>query len=335
MKKLPMLCAVVCVLACSQQEKSELSCNDSDLRGSLVVSVLHKENVTKAGAGYTEVLEVEKAEKKVTVMVFDKETGVLNASKDMDATSEECDFSIPVGEKTVWAVVNGPELDDVVTLGQLESIVDDLSLNSFLQEGLTMTGSEDCTVEAGTTVSPVIIVSRMVSRVVLRNVTCSLPAQYGKLKVDCIFLGDAFTKQTFGGGLSGKVNVSGYHDAEKTVPIGKNGVVGSCPEYLYASVGEFVNVQEEAALNRCLYCHPNDTQEYTNMYILATVGGRQYYYKVPLTKGLEANTTYSIDVEIMNIGESEPPVHDHDKGKVKAVITVADWVPGDTYSAEI
>lgn len=335
MKKLPMLCAVVCVLACSQQEKSEVLHDGSDLKGSLVVSVSHKCDVTKSGTGYTEVLDVEKEEKKVSVFVFDKATGVLNASKNIGNTAEECEFSIPVGEKTVWAVVNGPELSGVVSMEEFEKVVDDLSLSSLQQDGLAMIGSEDCIVEAGATVTPVIVVSRMVSRVVLRNVVCRVPEQYGKLRIDCVYLGNAFTRQTFAGDVSGKVNVEGYNDQEAPAPIGKDGIIGSCPEYLYASVGTDVNVSETAGINRALYCHPNDTPEYTDLFIIATVGERQYYYKVPLNQGLEMNTSYTVDVVIMNLGEAEPPVHDHDKGRVEAVITVADWVTGDDYSAEI
>ena len=334
MKKVLLLCAVAGLAAC-QHVSSELMSPEVKPTGQLTVCVSRECDMTRSSVGYTEVLDVEKIEKKVSVLVFDKNSGLLNASKTIENTTKECSVAVPVGEKVIWAVVNGPSLDNVMNISQLNDVVDNLNSSSLNNSGLTMIGSVDCTVESGTTVSPTVVVSRLVSRVVLRNVTCKLPAQYGKITVKSIFLGDAFTKQTFAGVVSGKVNPAGYIDADKTIPIGKRSVMAACAEYMHALTEKEVRVGGTLGINECLYCQPNDTEEFTGLYILVTIAGNEYYYRIPLDQGLEANTTYTLDVVITNLGEVDPPTHANEKGGINASVTVASWLPGDVYSAEI
>ena len=329
-----LLCAVAGHVACQQVGTESLS-PEMNSTGNLAVCVTRGCDMTKSSAGYTEVLDVEKVEKKVTVLVFDKNTGMLNAMKVIEKTTDECKFSIPVGEKVIWAVVNGPTTLNAMTMSQLGEVEDNLNNNTLKEFGLTMSGSVECTVESGVTASPTVEVSRMVSRVVLRNVTCKLPEQYGKITIDDVFLGDAFTRQSFAGAVAGKVNPAGYIDQQKTMPIGKNSVTATCGEFMHRRPAKEVRVNGTAVLNECLYCQPNPTDEYTGLYILTTIAGNKYYYKIPLDQGLESNTTYTVDVVITNLGEADPPALANEKGGINAVVTLADWLPGDVYSSEI
>jgi hypothetical protein len=55
---------------------------------------------------------------------------------------------------------------------------------------------------------------------------------------------------------------------------------------------------------------------------------------VPLNQGLVANTTYSVELTITNLGSSTPPDGDLNKGNITAVVKVAGWIPGNSYVEE-
>lgn len=335
MKKIALMLSAAACIACSglvsESDDSILAGNGE---GMVTVTVQQAPSATKAQTDYTTVLPDEMNVRKVAVFVFDKTTGTLNASKEIATTGEKCTFTVTAGEKTIYAVANGPDLSSVTTLSQLGQAVDDLSQSDIGTHGLMMTGSCDCTVEAGGTASPIISVRRMVARVVLQKVTCSLPSQYGSMTLDCIYLGNANTVQTLAGAVSGKVNPDGYADAQKTKPIGKNGVTGSCPNYLFYNSGYNISVGSSKTTKYHFYCQPGDDSSVTCMYLLATIGGNQYYYRVPLNVGLNANMTCSVELEITNLGAPLPPDGDLQKGEISATINVAGWDAGNKYEVE-
>lgn len=97
----------------------------------------------------------------------------------------------------------------------INALIDDLSVSTMSDAGLTLVGSEECDVVAGDTPTSVTVTVRwLVSRVVLRNVTCNIPAQYGEMTLDCVYLGNANSTQKFSGETGGKKNVDGYSDAD-------------------------------------------------------------------------------------------------------------------------
>lgn len=303
--------------------------------GKLSVRMRFDDALTKSQlTDYLVASEDEKAVFKVAVLVFDKATGMLNASKLMEDLSEECTMTLPTGEKQIFAVVNGPDLSTVTSLGQFMAVKDDLMENSFAGEGLTLVGSADCDVNPDRTAEPEIVVSWLVSRVVLKSITCKVAQQYGGMTVDCVYLGNANTVQSFAGKSDDMVNPDGYADREKTVLIGKGGVKGDCPDYLYREIGAGISLGETASEPCSMYCQPNDTEAYTCMYVLATIGGVQYYYRVPLDQTLRAGTTCSVDLTIANLGSPVPPSGDYQNGAVQAVITVGGWTAGNSYVAE-
>ena len=197
-----------------------------------------------------------------------------------------------------------------------------------------MFGSGNCTVEEGEIAEPVISVKRLVSRVVLRSIVNKVPKQYGSMTVNCVYLSNANTKQSLSGTVSGTVNPNGYEDSSKTKPIGKNGITGSCPGYLYRAVNKTVAVGASHTDKYHMYCQPSSSGTITCVYLLATIGGSQYYYRVPLQNGIQANKTYSIDVEIVNLGAALPPDGDIQKGEIKATVNVSGWDAGDSYVVE-
>ena len=302
-------------------------------KGCMSVNVRFDDVSTKAQTDYVTALNEEAKVNSMTILVFDKATGMLNATLDASAVSESYKMHLPVGQKIVYAVINGPSLGGVSKASDINALIDDLSVSTMSDAGLTLVGSEECDVVAGDTPTSVTVTVRwLVSRVVLRNVTCNIPAQYGEMTLDCVYLGNANSTQKFSGETGGKKNVDGYSDADQ--PIGQGGVTGACPSYFYRSVGKNVAVGKSLTEKYHMYCQPNSTQDYTCLYVLTTIGGVQYYYRVPLDQGLAANTTCSVDLRITNLGSLTPPDGDLQKGEIQAVVTIEGWAAGNDYVAE-
>lgn len=299
--------------------------------GTMSVRMEYENLITRAQTDESvPALDSEKLENSVNVMVFDQKTGRLAAYKSLSTVSSSCQFSIPAGKKTIYAVVNGPDLSAVTTVDALEDVVYDLSNSDIESDGFFMVGKEECEVVANQTVTPTVSVRRLASRVVLRSVSCSIPEQYGKMKVDCAFLGNAYSIQTIAGEVDAMLNVNGYMEDGET-PIGKNGATGACPEFFYRSIGKDVAVGGTHSTMYYMYSQPNDSDDFTCLYILASIGSSQYYYRVPLNYGLNANVTYSVDVDIINLGSELPPDGSVQKGDISAVIKITDWLKGEEY----
>ena len=336
MKKLIYFAAALLV-SLTSCEKNVTPAADTDAyvgEGILKVNLAYEVSPeSKAQTDYTEVLDAEKAEKSVSVLVFDKASGQLNVSKSLSKTSDAFSATVPAGEKTVYAVVNGPDLSQITTISQLTAMTDDLANTNLAANGLTMIGSADCTVTADAPATASITVKRMVGRVVVEKITNKLPEQYGSMTIDAIYLGNANTVQTFAGASSVLANPSGYADANMTQPIGKNSVTGACVDYLYRGLATNILCNESNTDKQYLYCQPNSTSPLTTVYILATIGGIQYYYNIPLTGTVKANYTYSIKATISNLGTDKPD-GTLVKGTINASIIVAGWAAGEDYNTE-
>ena len=335
MRKIACFFAVALCVACNY-DGCEVSGDDlaGNSSGELSVVIECESLATRAVTDYTEAREEENMINKVDVLVFDKATGMLNASKVISGLDDQCVFSITTGEKTVYAVANAPDLSDVLTVSQLEQVVNDLSTTDYMSDGFVMSGREDCHVRLGEVSQPVISLRRLVARVVVRKIRNSIASQYGTIGLDCVYLANANKIQTLGGVSSVPVNIGGYADAAKTRPIGKNGVKGDCPGYMFREMGPSIAEGTSVMGEYHMYCHPTNAGARTCMYLLVTIAGRQYYYRVDLKNGLQANKTYSVDVEFVNLGSSIPPDGDLQKGEIKAVVSVSGWDAGDSYMVQ-
>ena len=303
-------------------------------RGDLAVKVRCEVSVSKSLAEYETATSEESAVHRLDVFVFDAVSGRLERSASMSALPEDVRFELPVGKKLVYAVVNGPDPGAVRSLGEMMALGEDLSLRSFERDGLVMMGYAECVVSSETECTPEIIVKRLVSRVELRSIKCNVPVQYGGMKVESVFLGDAYAVQALSGTVSSQVNKGGYADESKTQPIGTGEVSGECHEYMYRSPDVDLMVGETSSQPIYMYCQPDSGMTMTSLYILASVGDGRYYYRVPLDKGLFANTTCVVDVVITNLGAPLPPDGVLQKGEITADITIGKWLVGDRYHAE-
>ena len=335
MRKIACFFAVAACVACNY-DVCDVSGEEQagEHSGKLAVTIEYESSGTKALTDYTESLEEEDMVKTAAVLVFDKTTQKLNAYKTVESVDDECVFSVTTGEKIVYAVINAPDLSSVTTIGQLKQIVDNLSDTDIKEDGLVMVGNTDCVVSSGEIVEPTLVVKRLVARVVLQRITNMVAPQYGKIEVNCVYLGNANTVQTLDGSSTDMVNVDGYADSSKKLPIGKNGELGACPGYLYRAVGGEIAQGDSDIDKYHMYCQPASAEDETCMYVLATIGESQYYYRVPLTNGLQANKTYSVEIEIVNLGADLPPDGDVQKGEIKAVVSVSGWDAGESYVVE-
>lgn len=328
--------AAAVLVGCAEGVDAVLQCGvDENADGVMSVRMIYEDVPTKAQADdYALALDEEKSVKKVSVLVFDKSTGMLNASKELASVSQECKMNLPVGDKIVYALVNGPAVGSITRLEQFRALIDNLALNNVSNDGFTLVGSADCKVESGKTAEPTIAVKWLVTRIVLDKITCKIAPQYGNMTVDCVYLGNANTVQTLSGSVSDMVNPDGYADASKTRPIGKNGEKGACPDYLYRNVGTTISVGQNASSPYYMYCHPNASTTYTCLYVVATIGGEKYYYRVPLKSTLKANYSYSVEITIANLGSPVPPTGDYQNGAIQAVISIGGWTVGNSFEAE-
>lgn len=322
--------AAMTLLACQKNNPVNVPAEDT---GMLSISLTQGDAVTKAA--YTNVLDEEKAEKKVSVLVFSKRNNRLDAYKEIASTSAECKFRLTTGEKIVYAVVNGPSLASVTSIDELKAVVDNLASTTIAANGLTMIGTTNATVSLASEATVEVAVNRLVSRVVINKIENNLPAQYGKIRVESVFLANAYSKSTLGGTPSEMVNVDGYADAAKTSPIGKNGTQGLCAAYLFKTVGQDILVGSSLDTPYILYAQPNSTDVLTKFLIYVTYGGDlSGYYPIPLKNKLEANTTYTLSVKLNN-----PPVPNPDDpfelNGLNVTIKVNNWTTGDEYQVEM
>ena len=283
---------------------------------------------------YDLVLSEEVLVKDVQVLVFDRTTGALERSVELGSIDGECVFKISVGVKDICALINGPDVSRVRSMAEFLRLKDSLSERNYRQDGFVMMGSSVSEVKAGMIAQSQVIVRRLVSRVVLRSVTCNVASQYGGMTVDCVFLGNASVEYSLGGEVLRWANAGGYADPDKTHPVGIDGVEGMCPDYLFRAMDRYVEVGQRYEQPVYLYCYPNETSDYTCLYILATIGEGKYYYRVPLDKGLASNYSCAVDVAITNLGSALPPDGELSKGEIKADIYIDDWSMGYLYNAE-
>lgn len=344
--------AAVSLTACNKE--AQPSVNDiAPEEGTIMLSVAPQDGpVTRAVNAYTTAQAYESQVNRVQVFVFGTD-GKINCYRDFgkDLTGS---VSATSGAKTVYAVVNGPDLSAIGSLSELESKAVDLSANSVTaSKGFLMAGKASCTVSSGT-VSCSVAVSRLAARVVLKSVTNNLPAAYGALKVERVFLANVAGNQN----IAGTAAVSTWYNKEgrkDETPLVQSHVIdgstytASCPELTFKAAGVSVanNSSHEPSTPYIMYGYANSSTatpagftasfsaQRTVLVVAATVDGKLCYYPVTLSKStIERNTTYTVALTISSIGSDEPnkPI---EKGSASVTVSVDGWKSGATYDETI
>ena len=129
MKKRIFMIAAACaaLAACSKEPVGSAIVSQEE--GSIVFTVAGEDPAaTKAVSAYTTAQTYESQVNKVQLFVFGSD-GAINFYQNL-GTSTSGSISTTAGTKTVWAVVNGPDLSTIGTLSALQATAVDLSANS-------------------------------------------------------------------------------------------------------------------------------------------------------------------------------------------------------------
>lgn len=353
MKKTFSILALAAAVLCSCDKNADcVPCQKAEENqepATLSVSLGFDDPETRAVTAYTTAQDYEKAVNSVQILVFDA-SGKINMYKDAGTAVSDIQLSTTAGQKTVWAVVNGPDLSAVANLSVLQAKAVDLADNSLTKtEGFVMAGSTSCTVSA-TGGTAAVTVSRLVSRVALQKVTNSLPSGYGALKIDNVTLINVVGNQNLAGNASIATwyNKMGRKDggAQADIIDGSTNKA-SCPSLTFVAPAATVNngAAHTPATPHLFYCYPNATSadangwvssftaRKTRLVVAATISGTKYYYPVTINTP-ERNKAYTVELTITGLGSTDPdqPVS---KGAITASVTVQEWLPGTTYEETI
>lgn len=354
MKKRIIAIAAACaaLAACSKEPVGSAIVTQE--KGSIVFTLAGDEPaVTRAVTAYTESQPYEKQVNKVQLFVFGSD-GAINFYQNL-GTATSGTISTTAGAKTVWAVVNGPDLSTIGTLSALQATAVDLSANSTTTStGFVMAGSNTVTVTNGGTANCAITVSRLVSRVALSSIVNKLPQSYGAITVDRVFLSNVVGNQNLAGNAAASTwyNKNGRADESTrnaTHIIDGSTYKASCEALTYKGVGQSVanGATHSPSTPYLFYSFPNSSTvapsgfqstfsaQRTVLTVVTTISGKTYYYPVVLDNAtLERNKAYTVGLTITGLG-SEDPNKPVEKGSLSATITVSDWIAGEVYDETI
>ena len=350
-----MIAAVCAALTACNKEHPLAPVNPSEEGvGQISFTVAGEEPLaTKAVTAYTTAQTYESQVNKVQVFVFGSD-GAINFYQNLGASTSGT-ISTTAGSKTVWAVVNGPDLSTIGTLSALQATAVDLSANSTTAStGFVMAGSTTVSVTNGGSASCAISVSRLVSRVALASVVNKLPQSYGALTIDRVFLSNVVGNQNLAGSDAASTwyNKNGRADESTrntTHIIDGSSYKASCESLTFKSIGQSVANEgtHSPTVPYLFYSFPNSSTtapsgfqstfaaQRSVLTVVATISGKKYYYPVVLDNAvLERNKTYTVGLTITGLG-SEDPNKPVEKGNISASITVSGWTAGANYDETI
>ena len=342
--------AAIAAIVCSCEPENDCLPCQEEKTATLNVSLDFENDTQTKATSYVTSQTYETTVNNVQILVFDS-TGALNAYVDADKSVAGITINTTAGSKTVWAVVNGPDLSSVTTAAVLSSKAIDLGDNSTTASaGFVMAGSTTCTVSSSTTTA-IITVNRFVSRVALAKVTNSLPDSYGTLTVNNVTLTNVVGNQNLAGAATPSTwyNKMGRKDGATASSqiIDGSSYLASCPTLTFKSISS--SVANGSSLTPStpylLYCYPNSTTtdatgwassftaRKTRLVVTATISGTKYYYPVVIDTP-QRNTAYTVELTITGLGSTDPdkPVQ---KGTISAIVSVQGWASGAVYEETI
>ena len=353
MKKTLLLMAAVAAMVCSCDKDGDcVPCQKEEKqeqKAALRVS-LNLEGVPQTRAtNYVTAQAYETAVNDVQIFVFDSK-GALATYLDADTKTSDITINTIYGQKTVYAVVNGPDLSGITTQDALEHTAVDLGANSTTtSKGFVMVGSNACNV-SGTTATVSISVKRLVARVALQKVTNSLPDSYGSLTVNSVMLINVAGNQNLEctASISTWYNKMGRKDgASATQIIDGTTNLASHPTLTFMSVGKSVanGGSLAPATPYLFYTYQNNSTSEgngwsntfsarkTRLVVTATIGGTKYYYPVSISNP-QRNTAHTVELTITGLGSTDPDILVQ-KGAITATVTVDPWQNGAVYNETI
>lgn len=236
-----------------------------------------------------------------SLQVFVFRDDALDAYASVENLSEVT-LSCTKGERTVYALVNAPDMSHISSKKVL--LATRTSLSNYPEYGFEMIGSKDVVLPQTSTIT--IDVTRIVSRVVLKQVTRNFttPALMDlEFKIDEVYLLNVADDITYA--LTGTSEYwinAGCYD-------------GSLPELTHDSPELNIENEDYRPLNYRYYAYPNDSEDSidenwcprrTRLVLKTSLGGKVYYYPITLPE-LEPNKSYEIEnLTITRPGSDDP-----------------------------
>ena len=236
-----------------------------------------------------------------SLQVFVFRDDALDAYASVENLSEVT-LSCTKGERTVYALVNAPDMSHISSKKAM--LATRTSLSNYPEYGFEMIGSKDVVLPQTSTIT--IDVTRIVSRVVLKQVTRNFttPALMDlEFKIDEVYLLNVADDITYA--LTGTSEYwinAGCYD-------------GSLPELTHDSPELNIENEDYRPLNYRYYAYPNDSEDSidenwcprrTRLVLKTSLGGKVYYYPITLPE-LEPNKSYEIEnLTITRPGSDDP-----------------------------
>lgn len=303
-------------------------------------------------AVYTDIIGKEGAINNATVFIFAPDSrGALRARKTINSGSS-CEFQLNTGSYQMFVVSNASEdfsgvtkVADI-TSGWTFKLSNDNPSVGF--QGLYY-NSTGITVNANAMTSVTASVSRVAARVALVGVT---NATSSAITVKRVFLSNVAATYCDNSAASPTyINQQGRNSRTETDIIDSaSDLAGNYAALTYADINTSVAAGGTLSTKYPLYCYQNRSTtapagfttttyagEYTTLVVVATVGGKDYYYPVVLdpadmgtTYSVERNKAYSVSLTIGGRGSNDPnnPVTGV---STAATVQISDWITGDKY----
>lgn len=228
------------------------------------------------------------------------------------STTANVSASCTEGSRTIYAVVNAPDLSGISSLTTLKSKLIDLSDNS--ETSFAMIGNKSVTIPATGAVS--IDVERIVSRVVIKSISRdfespSLAAL--SFKVDKIYLVNAAG--------NAKLDLSGAPSKWYNEGSNKSQVVALLSDTPAATIAD----KSSYSTAHYFYSMPNPASaKKTLLVIETTLGTQKCYYPIELP-ALEHNCSYEISKVTIKRPGSDSPTDPVNSSSASFTLKVTPW----------
>ncbi len=258
----------------------------------------------------------------IQVFVFNTD-GSINA---MSGKTEGNSVTLAcgVGDKTIAAVVNGPEIaaSTTYTLSRLQRVTSSFADNAV--GSFVMYGAEATTLSARAIVA--IKVKRLVSKIVIKEITRDFAAaNYAAIDSVAMDITGIYLKKVAGQASYGSTATisTWYNDVGNTHYTGNAAVLGMIADYDIQGVS--LKNGETYDTAHTFYAYPNP--EKTTLLTIETIlNGNTLYYPLALP-ALESNKIYTLT----KLTLSRPGGNYDDRDTIIFMVEVEEWEEGDTW----
>lgn len=345
MKRFTLLIATLAscaALSCTRETLPEIPAGE----GTLLLSVDPGFTLTRATPDLTS-QAWETRVRKVDILVFDSK-GQLNLYHPAGTSLTGISLSLTSGTKEIWAVINGPDLSNVVRLSDLKEKAIALTDNSTGSSGtFMMAGYKTCTVTPSVTTPCSIVANRFAARIALTKIAVQLPPAYTGISLKNVMLTNVVANQN----LEGSATPSTWYNKMGRTASGQ--IIGSSASnkaeaeaLTFRSLTQTVSNNSQANLGGPIqfYGFANLTTtdnktggtfvaERTRLVVTADIGGKTYYYPVSIAP-LERNKAYEVALTITGLGSEDPDIIP-EKGSSGITVTINPWGPGSVIEESI